>query len=86
MKITSNLTSELIVIGATARLEDLNKQREALIKIIEKYSGIPKKELHMKHKRGPYKKRKKLHWTQTPEGKRKMSLAQKKIWALRRAS
>lgn len=31
-------------------------------------------------RRGPYKKRKKLHWTQTPEGKRKISEAMKKHW------
>lgn len=28
---------------------------------------------------------KKLHWTQTPEGKAKMSVAQKKVWAEKRS-
>jgi len=28
---------------------------------------------------------KKLHWTQTPEGKAKMSIAQKKVWAEKRS-
>lgn len=30
------------------------------------------------------KKQKKLHWTQTPEGRRKMSLAQRKSWREKR--
>ena len=35
-------------------------------------------------KRGPYKKRK--HWMQTAAGKKKISIAMKKSWALKRAN
>jgi hypothetical protein len=66
MKIT--LLNQLIVNGATQRLNDLNKERELLIKLIEKYSGekiirLPKDE------RAKYQYKKKKHWMQRPENK-----------------
>lgn len=81
MKIT--LQKELLVLGATKRLEELNKERELLVKIINDNSAVPvvnlrePRECLMKQEK---EKRKKLHWTQTPEGKRKMSRVQKKVW------
>lgn len=77
MKIILN---ELIVKGATQKLEELNRQREALIKVIDKFSNTPIPRLSKKGRA-----RKKLHWTQTPVGRRKMAIAQKKAWIKRNA-
>ncbi len=58
---------ELAKIGAKVRLDELNKERDTLLDFIgypeELKSQIAKKVV----------KKKKLHWTQTPAGKRKMS-------------
>lgn len=58
---------ELAKIGAKVRLEELNKERDTLLDFL----GYPD---DLKNKVAG---KKKLHWTQTPEGKRKMSRAQK---------
>lgn len=72
------IVSELLVRGATQRLEELNKEAEELRKIIERNSTVKT----LKLKVAP-KKRKKLHWTQRPENKARVAKWMKKIQAQR---
>jgi len=69
----TQLREELIKLGAVQRLSDLNKEREVLLKLLgqEESREVKAKEI-IKHVKS-HKKGKKLHWTQTPEGKKKMS-------------
>lgn len=67
----TTLHQELIALGATQRLEELNKERERLIKLIDKYSAKPIPRLVKSNKR------KKLHWTQLPGGRERMSRIQR---------
>jgi hypothetical protein len=71
----TQLREELIKLGAVQRLSDLNKEREVLLKLLgqEESREVKAKEI-IKHVKSRKKyKLKKKHWTQTPEGKKKMS-------------
>lgn len=65
----TTLLNELIVSGATQRLNELNKEVEQLKSIINRYSAV---------KIPVFKKKK--HWTQTPRGRKIMSKRAKAIW------
>lgn len=66
---------------------ELEKVRlDEALKILRPYSNtsVQIQQTWSKEKLKPKpKKRKKLHWTQTPEGKARMSELQKKAWAKR---
>lgn len=74
MKTTKEMTQEILIIGATQRLEELNKEREILLKIIEK-RDLTKTKLKIK-----VQKKKKLHWTQTKEARKQQSERMKRYW------
>lgn len=80
------MQDEILLIGATARLEELNKEREYLVKFIEgktqqvelKFEDFAK--LPKTPNRKADKPRKKKHWTQTPAGRKRMSEIQRKVF------
>lgn len=64
--------------GAMSKLVDLDVERAVLVKFIAKCDAIMgngnsrangNDGVVARGKRGPYNKRKKLHWTQTPKGR-----------------
>lgn len=74
-----SIVNALLVIGATKRLEEINKEADLLKKIIEKSSTV--KTLRLK---AAPKKRKKLHWTQQPKNKARVAKWMKHMQAKRR--
>ena len=69
MKSIPELREELIRIGATQRLLELNQERDALLKFLNRKSS--KSEKILTHVRKKYKRNGK-HWTQKPENKEKL--------------
>ena len=68
----TTLLNQLIVNGATQRLNDLNKEREQLIKLIHKYSTekvLEFKDFAKVKVKSKRRKSDKIHWMQRPENK-----------------
>lgn len=65
--------TELAKIGAKVRLEEVNKERDALLDFLGYPDDLKSKVVKGKSYNGK-------HWTQTPEGRKKMSINSKKIW------
>ncbi len=87
MKSLKEIKQELLKDGAVVRLQDLNKERELLLKIIG--NGHNKAEKVLKAASSVRKLKKAAnkgfsykgkHWTQTPEGRERLSKAMKKQW------
>jgi hypothetical protein len=81
----NTLLNHLIVTGATKRLEEVNKERENLLKIINKYSErriliIDKPKVKTK----PVRKYKGKHWTQLPKNRARVAKWMKKMQAAKR--
>lgn len=70
------LLNQLIVSGATQRLQEVNKEREYLVKLIDKYSHTKVVRLKIKTK--------KKHWTQLPENKARVAKWMKKMQKAKR--
>lgn len=79
----TNLRSQLLILGAQTRLQDLNRERDELLKILNVKESITVKEYGILKELNKVKgdkitkirkkyKRKGLHWTQKPENKAKM--------------
>ena len=68
MKSLKEIKEELIRDGAVQRLQDLNKEREILLKII---NWKPSKQAEIIKDATAIRKKK--HWTQTAAGRKKMS-------------
>ncbi len=79
------LLNQLIVSGATQKLKELNKEREYLIKVIDRYSSVKIRRLKVKVKSPKIRATAKgksyngKHWTQLPENKGKMLRLVKKM-------
>lgn len=70
MKLLKELRQELVRIGATQRLQELNQERDALVKLLNSDSNKAKKIIkHVKRKKYILKKK---HWTQLPKNRAKM--------------
>jgi hypothetical protein len=81
MKPTS-LQSQLVKLGATVRLQSLNRERDILLRILDqKDDEVKQKDIIKSLKKRKYTKRKKQHWTQTSAGKRLMAKHMKQRWA-----
>lgn len=83
MKTSREIARELLVIGATRRLEELNEERKYLIRVIERNTQT--KELTFerpkpKRKHRKVKEAKRPMWSSTPEGRARMSEIRKKWW------
>lgn len=63
LRFAANALEDLLDYTSNETAETADKIREAIV---------------TSKKRGKYKKRKKLHWTQTPEGRKKLSESMKK--------
>ena len=73
MKNLKEITTEIMLIGAVKRLEELNNETDQLKKLIEKLQPSPLKmadfaSLPKTKRRNPYTKDK-PHWTQLPENR-----------------
>lgn len=67
---------ELVRLGAQLRLQELNKERNALLKILEIKDSDVKKSKNIIDSLKPKKK----HWSQTKEGKAYLSKIMKAKW------
>ncbi len=83
MKSLQEIKDELLKLGATARLSDLNKERELLLKILTKDAELKNK--INKHIRKKYI-RKGKHWTQLPKNRAKLMAMTKKAAEARKAN
>lgn len=85
MKNLKEITTEIMLIGAVKRLEELNNETDQLKKLIEKLQPSPLKMADFaslpKTKNKKYT-RAKPHWTQLPENQEKMK---KQLLKMRKA-
>lgn len=82
------LLNQLIVSGATQRLQEVNKEREYLVKLIDKYSHTKVVRLKIKAPKiratAKGKSYKGKHWTQLPENKARVAKWMKKMQKAKR--
>lgn len=76
MKSLAEIKDDLLKLGAVARLSELNRERELLLKILQKDTELRKKiNTHVQKKGFSYKGK---HWTQKPENKERLKAMLKK--------
>lgn len=83
MKTSREIAKELLVIGATRRLEELNEERKYLIRVIERNTQTKPLQFQAPVKRRAKRKvkgAKRPMWSSTPEGRARMSEIRKKWW------
>lgn len=76
MKSSAELKDELLKLGAVARLSELNRERELLLRILQKDEKLKKQiNAHVTKKKKNYKGK---HWTQKPENKERLLALRRK--------